>query len=91
MILPKFPEGRKSKRGIFSTVIPGFVGSAFEGISSFLHNRRHKALHNALHAISSKVDIQRNKLIYLENTLVMCGVYNAEILEKHKNCTYITQ
>ena len=45
LILPKFPEGRKSKRGIFSTVISGFVGLAFEGILSFLHNKRHKALH----------------------------------------------
>ena len=32
--------------------------------------------------MSSKVDIQRNKLIHLENTLVMYGVYNAETLEK---------
>ena len=34
LILPKFPKGRKSKRGIFSTIISGFVGLAFEGISS---------------------------------------------------------
>ena len=32
--------------------------------------------------MSSKVDIQRNKLIHLENTSVMYGVYNAETLEK---------
>ena len=32
--------------------------------------------------MSSKVDIQRNKLIHLENILVMYGVYNAETLEK---------
>ena len=48
LILPKFPEGRKSKRGIFSATISGFVGLAFKGISSFLHNRRHKALHKAV-------------------------------------------
>ena len=35
LILPKFPEGRNSKTGIFSTIISGFVGLAFEGISSF--------------------------------------------------------
>ena len=61
---------------------PYVVGLAFEGKSSFLHNRRHKALHEAAHAMSSKVDIQRNKLIHLENILVMCGVYNVESLEK---------
>ena len=38
LILPKFPKGRKSKRGIFSAIISGFVGLAFEGILSFLHN-----------------------------------------------------
>ena len=29
LISPKFPEGRKSKRGIFSTIISGFVGGNF--------------------------------------------------------------
>ena len=43
LILPKFPEGRKSKRGIYATIISGFVDVAFEGISSFLHNRGYKA------------------------------------------------
>ena len=81
-ILPKFPEGRKTKRGIFGMIISGFVGLAFEGISSFLRNRRHKAIHKAVCAMSSKADIQRNKLMHLEDTLVMYGVYNAETLEK---------
>ena len=82
LILSKFPVGRKSKRGIFSTIISGFVGLAFEGISSLLHNRRHKALHKAVCVMSSKGDIQRNKLMHLEDTLVMYGVYNTEKLEK---------
>ena len=67
LILPRFPEGRKSKRGIFSAIISGFIGLAFEGISSFLHNRRHKALHKAVCAMSSKEDIQRSKLMHLED------------------------
>ena len=82
LILPKFPEGRKSKRGIFDTIISGFVGLAFEGISSFLHSRRHKVLHKALCAMSAKVDMQRNKVMHLEDALVMYGVYSAETLEK---------
>ena len=32
--------------------------------------------------MSTKTDIQRNKLMHLENTLVMCGVYNVEMLER---------
>ena len=31
LILPKFPKG-------LSTIITGFIGLGFEGISSFLHN-----------------------------------------------------
>ena len=37
LILPKFAEGRKSKKRCFSTIISGFVGLAFEEILSFLH------------------------------------------------------
>ena len=52
LVLPKFPKGQKSKRGIFSTIITGFIGVAFEGILSFLHNKRHNALHKAVKAMS---------------------------------------
>ena len=33
LILPTFYEGQK--RGIFNVIITGFIGLAFEGISSF--------------------------------------------------------
>ena len=81
-ILPKFCKGRKSKRGNFSAIISGFIGLAFEGILSFLHNRRHKALCKAISMMSIKTDIQKNKLMHLENTEVMHRVYNAEIIER---------
>ena len=32
--------------------------------------------------MASKIDVQRNRLIHLEDILVMYGVYNAETLEK---------
>ena len=31
--------------------------------------------------MSISMDMQRNKLMHLENTLVMYGIYNAETLE----------
>ena len=49
LILPKF-YGQKSKRGIFGTLISGYIGLAFEGISNFLHHKRHNALHKAVKA-----------------------------------------
>ena len=66
---------------MFSAIITGFIRLAFEGISSFLHNRRHKTLHKAVKAMSVTTDMQRNKLMHLENTMVMYGIYNAETLE----------
>ena len=81
LILPKFYEGQKNKRDIFSAIITGFIGLTFEGISSFLHHKRHKALHKAVKAMSISMDTQRNKLMHLENTLVMYSIYNAETLE----------
>ena len=44
LILPQFPTNRKEKRGIVTLVISGFIGLAYEGISCFLHKRRHKAV-----------------------------------------------
>ena len=61
---------------------------AYEGFSSFLHNRRHKALHKAVKAMDSKTTIQHNKLMPLEDSMVMCGMYNAEILEKLINTVH---
>ena len=76
LILPKFSKGQKSKRGIFSAIISGFVGLAFEGISSFLLK------YKAVKAMSIQTDIQRSKLMHLENTLLMYGVYNAKTLKR---------
>ena len=72
---------RKIKERIFSAIIIGFIGLAFEGISSFLHHKRHKALHKVVKAMSISIDMQRNKLLPLENTLVMYRIYNAKTLE----------
>ena len=68
LILPKFYTEQRNKRGVFSTKISGFIGLAVEGIPSFLHHKRHKALHKAVKAMSILTDVQRNKFIHLENT-----------------------
>ena len=48
LILPKFQAEWRNKRAIFGTMISGFLGLAFEGISSFLHHKRHRALQKAV-------------------------------------------
>ena len=74
--------------GIITTLKSSFIGLAYEGISSFLQNKRNKALHQAINAIDTKADIQGNRLMHLENSMLIYGVYNAETLEKLR--LYIT-
>ena len=76
LILPQLPI--KQKWGIITALVSGFIGLACEGISTFLHNRRHKALHKAVKALDNKTTIQHNKLMQVEYSMVMYGIYNAE-------------
>ena len=63
LILPQFTV-RKENRGIITLLISGFIGLAYEGISSFLHNRRHKVLHKAVKAMETTTNIQHNRLMH---------------------------
>ena len=65
-----------------------FIGLAYEGISSFLHHKQNKALHKVVRAMDSKTTIQHNKLIQLENSMLMHEVYNAETLDKLINTVH---
>ena len=80
LLLPQMP--RIQRCGIITTLVSSFIGLAYEGISSFLQNKRNKSLHQAINAMDTKADIQWNKLMHLENSMLMYSVYNAEILEK---------
>ena len=56
LILPNFPVGKRQKRcAILPSVLVGItsslIGLAYEGISSFLHHKRYKALKKAVNAI----------------------------------------
>ena len=49
---------------------------------SFRHHRRCKVLHKAVKAMETKADIQCNKIMHLEYSMVMYGTYNAETLRQ---------
>ena len=76
------PHISKQKHGIISTLVSGFIGLAYEGISSFLQRKHEDALQKAMIAMNNEVDFQCNKLLTLDNTMLMYGIYNAETLEK---------
>ena len=86
LILPQIPK--KQKHGIITTLVSSFIGLAYEGISSILHHKQNKALHKAVTAMDSKTTIQCNKLMQLENSMLMYGIYNAETLEKLINTVH---
>ena len=63
-------------------MVSSFIDLAYEGISSFLLRKRNNALHKAVNAMNNKASIQCNRLIKLDDTLLMYAIYNAEALEK---------
>ena len=58
LILPTFSKQEKQKRGMVTSLITHFISLAYEGISSFLHYKKQKALHEAVQAMDKKVDLQ---------------------------------
>ena len=85
LILPSFNSNSNNRKKRFLTTILGtiaskVIGLAFEGISSFLHHKRHKALQKAVNIINSKAEIDHNRVYHLEDTMIMYGKYNSDTL-----------
>ena len=76
------PQIPRQKHGIVTTLVSGFIGLAYEGISSFLQRKCENALQKAVLAMYNEADIQDNKVLKLDNTMLMYGIYNADTLEK---------
>ena len=84
-ILPKFPTDHRHKRGsilasILGSIASSIIGLAYEGISSFLHHKRHKAAHKAVAVMEKKINIQCNRIHHLEDAMIMYDVYNSDSL-----------
>ena len=81
LILPNYNNrGKRFPITILGTIASKFIGLAFEGISSFLHHKRHKALQKAVNIINSKSEIDHNRVYHLEDTMIMYGKYNSDTL-----------
>ena len=82
LILPTF-NNKRNKRFIgtlLGSLASGVIGLAFEGISSFLHHKRHKALTKAVNIMKEKADLQHNRVYHLEDTMIMYSKYNSDML-----------
>ena len=62
------------------SVASSVIGLAYEGISSFLNHKRHKALHKSVAVMDKKTNMQCNRIHHLEDTMIMYGVYNSDTL-----------
>ena len=81
LILSNFNSRKKRfLTTILGTIASKVIGLAFEGISSFLHHKRHKDLQKAVNVINSKSDIDHNRVYHLEDTMIMYGKYNSDTL-----------
>ena len=67
----------------------GVIGLAYEGISSFLHHKRHNALHKAVKGIEKRIDMQCNRVYHLVDTMIMYGTNLIDtVLKMHNNTTW---
>ena len=83
LIIPTFGSKNRKKRfiaTILGSIASKVIGLAFEGISSFLHHKRHEALHKAVNVMNTKVDKERNRVYNLEDTMIMNGKCKSDSL-----------
>ena len=84
LILPSFNNNNNRKKKFLTTILETIaskvIGLAFEGISSFLHYKRHRVLWKAVNIINSKSEIDHNRVYHLEDTMIMYGKYNSDTL-----------
>ena len=82
------PQISRQKHGIITTLVSGFIGLAYEGISSFLQQKHENALQRAVNAMGNEASIQHNKLMKLDDTMLIYWIYNTETLAKLINTVH---
>ena len=84
----EYVPNKDSSKYLKELKMSGFIGLAYEGISSFLQRKWDNALKRAVLAMDNEINVQCNKLLKLGNTMLMYGIYNAETLEKLINTVH---
>ena len=87
-IKPLLPQICRQKCGIITTLVSGLIRLAYQGISSFLHRKCETTLQKAVDAMNNQATMQCNKLMKVDNTILMYGIYNTETLEKLINTVH---
>ena len=92
LILPNLNNRKKRfLTTILGTIATKVVNLAFEGISSFLHYKQHKALQKVVNVLNSRKGIDHNRVYHLEDTMLMYGKYNSDTLMELVNTVHQMQ
>ena len=73
------------------TIASIVIGLAFEGISSFLHHKGHKALQKAVNALNFRTNMDHNRVYHSEDTVIMYGKYSSYTLMELVNMVHQMQ
>ena len=96
LLLPKFEETKRCKRGIIGILFKAIIGIALGNFSAFLRQRKSKALYKGLLAMRKQQDFHVNSLEYLEEVMTLHGTYSANSIDKivdainHLHKTYLS-
>ena len=92
LILPNLKNRKKRfLNTILGTIATKVVNLAFEGISSFLHQKWYEALQKAVNVLHSRKGIDHNSVYHLEDTMIMYGKYNSDTLMELINMVHQMQ
>ena len=69
LILLTLQKSKKENRGVITSLVTGFIELANEGISSYSHNERQKALQRAFTAMEKQVNLERNKFFHFKGNV----------------------
>ena len=71
MIFPNFNKLKKNKIRIVQFLVTSFIALAYEGVSSYLHIKRQKALQKTFQTMETNVDLVRIIIYHFKNSVIM--------------------
>ena len=80
--LPNFHKTNTVEREIVTSLATCFIELAYIEISSYSHNKRQKSFQKVFWVMKNNVNLVRNKIFYLENSMIVYGIYKPETVEK---------
>ena len=81
LILPNFPNDIIEKRSTIASLVTSFIGLVDEDMSSYLYNKKQKALHKAFVAMENKANLQQQQK-FIWKILWSCTIFIVRYFRK---------